>query len=147
MSPKELQELLIEIKSEIPEINSTWLVVDDSQLGNTLENKSLSDNAYLIGVMPNYGTLAKNQDNYKETITSQLLILEKTDYSELTQDEFIAVFERTYQIMRKVKLLLISKMEERCYSQLYNLDVDALDAFPVWKKSQCNGWSLDLEFN
>ena len=41
MSPKELQELLIEIKAEIPEINSTWLVVDDS-LGIPSKIKALA---------------------------------------------------------------------------------------------------------
>ncbi|MDY3362629.1 hypothetical protein PG623_01300 [Riemerella anatipestifer] len=146
MSPKLFYELLQEIKAEVPGINKAWLVVDDSQLGNTLESREKEDNAYLVGVLPRYGTEAINVDAIGDTVTTQILVLEKTDYSELTEDEFIAVFERTYHLMKKVKDLLIVKISDPCYMPTDRLDLNGLDFDPVWKKSQCNGWSLDIQF-
>ncbi|MBT0549187.1 hypothetical protein [Riemerella anatipestifer] len=146
MSPKLFYELLQEIKAELPGINKAWLVVDDSQLGNTLESREKEDNAYLVGVLPSYGTEAINVDAIGDTVTTQILVLEKTDYSELTEDEFIAVFERTYHLMKKVRDLLIVKISDPCYMPTARLDLNGLDFDPVWKKSQCNGWSLDIQF-
>ncbi|WP_018676130.1 hypothetical protein [Riemerella columbina] len=145
MSPKLFNELLQEIKSEIEGINKAWIVVDDSQLGNTLERREKSDNAYLVGVLPSYGTDAINADAIKDTMVSQIMVLEKTDYSELSEEEFIEVFERTYQLMRKVRNILIRKISDPCYMPMANIDLNALDFDPVWKKSQCNGWSLDIQ--
>lgn len=143
MSPKEYNEFLQELKSEIEGINKAWLVVDDSQLGNTLERRSAEDNAFLVGVLPSYGTNGK-RDAVKDTLVSQLLIIEKTDYSELTEEEFVNIFERTYQLAKKVRNFLIEKMESGCYISFANLDIDGIEIVPIWKKSQCNGWSVEF---
>ncbi|VDH05861.1 hypothetical protein [Bergeyella zoohelcum] len=144
MSPKELREFIHELKTEIKGINRAWLVIDDSQLVNTLEQREKVDNAYIIGVLPSYGTRVKHNDAYKRTLISQILILEKTDYSELTEDEFIDVFERTYQLAKKVADKLVEKISENCFSPELMLEIDDLNIVPVWKKGQCNGWSVEF---
>ncbi|EKB59069.1 hypothetical protein [Bergeyella zoohelcum] len=144
MSPKQLYELIQELKSEVVGINSAWVVVDDSQLGNTLEQKTKEDGAYLIGVLPSYGSVA-HSGSIRETTISQLLIVEKTDYSDLSQNEFIDVFERTYQLTKRVKEILVEKVESGCYPQMFHLDLSNLNMSPIWKKSQCNGWVLDWD--
>lgn len=144
MSPKELREFLFEIKTKIEGINKTWLVVDDSQLGNSLEQRAVSDNAYLVGVLPSYDARIRNADSIKDSIISQILILEKTDYSELSEDDFIDVFERTYQIAKAVKQELLAKVGTGCFSSGVLMDITEINIVPIWKKSQCNGWSIDF---
>lgn len=144
MSPKQLYELIQELKSEVVGINSAWVVVDDSQLGNTLEQKTKEDGAYLVAVLPSYGSVA-HSGSIRETTISQLLIVEKTDYSDLSQNEFIDIFERTYQLTKRVKEILVEKVESGCYPQMFHLDLSNLNMSPIWKKSQCNGWVLDWD--
>lgn len=143
MSPKEYYELIQEIKSSVEGIGRAWLVVDDSQLGNTLEAKSKEDNAFLIGVLPSYGA-SGDYDAIRETLLSQLLVVEKVDYSELTEEDFVQVFERTYRLALMVRDFLIQKLGSGCYSYVGFLDIDDLEIVPVWKKSQCNGWSIEF---
>lgn len=145
MSPLEFRELLNEIKAEIPEIKTIIPVIDDSQLVNTLEKRKKEDNLLLVGVLPSHGTTGSNTDNVKETTVGQLMILEKTDYSSLTSDEFWLMFERCYQAIKKVREILIRKATEDCLPYLTNLDVNALNIDPEWRKGECNGYSLDFD--
>lgn len=142
MSPKEFREFLHETKTAINGINKAWLVVDDSQLGNTLEQSLQSDNAYMVGVLPSYGSKGRSIDAVQGTMVSQIFIVEKTDYSDLTDDDFIDVFERTYQLAIAVRDRLVEVLASGCYAGNGNLDLDNLEIVPVWKKSQCNGWSI-----
>lgn len=144
MTPKEFREFIQETKTEIDGINSAWIVVDDSQLGQSLEQRSKDDNAYLIGVLPSYEAQVRNSDNVKDAIISQILVLEKTDYSELTEDEFIDVFERTYQIAKSVAERLQNKLDGGCFFAGSMLLLEDLEIIPIWKKSQCNGWSINF---
>lgn len=144
MTPKEFREFIQETKTEIDGINRAWIVVDDSQLGQSLEQRSKDDNAYLIGVLPSYEAQVRNSDNVKDAIISQILVLEKTDYSELTEDEFIDVFERTYQIAKSVAERLQNKLDGGCFFAGSMLLLEDLEIIPIWKKSQCNGWSINF---
>lgn len=145
MSPFELRELLVEIKNQFPEINKTFGVVDDSMLANKTSILKKEDNIILVGVLPNYSTSGKNSDNYVETPVTQLLFLEKSDYSDMTDDQFWELFQRTYTIMKKVKNWLIEKIEDGCFESIRFLDLNSLDGSAVWKKAECNGYSLDIE--
>lgn len=144
MTPKEFREFIQETKTEIEGINRAWIVVDDSQLGQSLEQRSKEDNAYLIGVLPSYEAQVRNSDNVKSAIISQILVLEKTDYSELTEDEFIDVFERTYQIAKSVAERLQNKLDGGCFFGGSMPLLEELEIIPIWKKSQCNGWSINF---
>lgn len=144
MTPKEFREFIQETKTEIEGINRAWIVVDDSQLGQTLEQRSKEDNVYLIGVLPSYEPQVRNSDNVKDAIISQILVLEKIDYSELTEDEFIDVFERTYHIAKRVEERLQNKLDGGCFFGGSMPLLEELEIIPVWKKSQCNGWSINF---
>ena len=145
MSPIEFRELLAEIKAEIPEINTTIPVIDDSQLVSNLEKRKKSDNLLLVGVLPSYGSEGNNTDHVRQTTMCQLMILEKTDYSNLTADEFWLLFERCYQAIKKVREIIVRKAGEECLPYLVNIDVNGLGIDPVWKKAECNGYSFDFD--
>lgn len=145
MSPKQFKELLAELKAAVGAINSTMTVVDDSQLATRMQNKSTLDNIILVGVLPEYGHSGANVDSYKQNMTGQLLIVEKTDYSDLDDDQFIDLFERCYQAAEEVKKKLLALASTGCYPMLMMLDINSLDIYPVWKKAECNGYSIDLQ--
>lgn len=144
MSPFELRELLTEIKVKFPDIKKTFGVVDDSMLANKTADISNEDNFILVGVLPNYTSSATNGDNVKDSPVSQLLLLEKTDYSNLTDDEFWELFQRTYLLMKSIREWIIDQIEEGCLPYLRFMEIGALDREAVWKKAECNGYSLDL---
>lgn len=145
MTPLEFRELLAEIKAEITEIKTIIPVIDDSQLVNSLEKRRKDDNLLLVGVLPSHGTTGSNTDNVRQTTVGQLMILEKTDYSALTSDEFWLLFERCYQAAKKMREILIRKATEDCLPYLTMLDVNSMNIDPVWKKGECNGYSFDFD--
>ena len=144
MTPVQLNNLLTEIKTEIPSIKKTYALVDDSQLVNYLQDFHSADNQLLLGVFPDYGKTG-NVSGHRTTSVNMLMILEKSDYSTLTYDEYIALFERTFQTANTIVDFLISKAEMGCSSLLEHIDVEGITIEPVWRKADCNGYSINFE--
>lgn len=142
MTPIELKAMLSELKAEIPEIERTICLVDDSDLADFTENLSTSEMA-LVGVIPSYGHLGEIS-KFRTVPVFQLDIIEKTDYSALDNDQYVMLFERTLKILFRVRDLLLAKMEDGCYPMLSNIEVTSLQIDPIKNKSQCNGWSMDI---
>lgn len=142
MTPLQLKEMLSEIRSEIPEIKNTICLIDDSDLsdfaGDLETNKMV-----LVGVIPSYEHLG-NIGSFKTLPIFQLDIIEKTDYSAINNDEFVALYERTLKVLFKVRDFVLEKIEDGCYPILSNIDVASMTIDPIKKKSQCNGWSMDI---
>ena len=145
MSPQQFNTLLTQLKASITEINSAWLVIDDSQLVKTLAEKYKEDNMFLVGVLPSYGTSGSNADSYRNQTTAMLFILEKIDYSDLDQEQFIEVFEETYQVAKAVREKILNLATEGCSGFLRDIFVDSIRIDPEWKKSDCNGWSISFD--
>lgn len=144
MTPVQLNNLLTEIKNNISAIKKTYAVVDDSQLVNYLQELYSSDNQILLGVFPDFG-FTGNVSGYRKTSVQMMMILEKADYSTLTYEEYIALFERTYQTAEAIVRFLINKSEMGCSSLLEHIDVGGITIEPIWKKADCNGWSINFE--
>lgn len=145
MSPQQFNTLLENLKSKVSEINSAWLVVDDSQLVKTLGEKYSEDNMFLVGVLPNYGTSGSNADSWKNTTQGMIMVLEKTDYSDLDQAQFIDVFERTFQAAKKIREAMLILATEGCSGFLRDIYVDSIRLEPEWKKADCNGWNISFD--
>ncbi len=145
MSPSQLNVLIQQLKETDPAINAAWMVVDDSQLTKNLAERGAYENMFLVAVLPNYGTTGTNADNYRTTTQGMLMILEKTDYSELSQEELIAVFERTFVVAERLRNSLLEQATTGCAHFLRNMFVDSLQLEPLWKKADCNGWSLTFD--
>lgn len=147
MGPLNLKNLLTHLNTEIDEINKDWIVINDSHVGQILSEVSTNENIFLIGLLPNYDTQGQDSDNFRTVAFSQLLILEKTDYSDLNQEQFLEVFQRTFAVTEQIRDLLIEySAEKQCqFPYLMQLDINSLRMEPIYKLSQCNGWSLEIE--
>lgn len=147
MDPLSLQNLLTHFQNQIAEINKTWMVINDSHVGNILSEVSIEDNMFLVGILPVYGTDAENSDNFRTVTYGQFLIVEKTDYGNLSQQDFIDVFQRTFKVAEMIRNALIEySAEKQCeFPYLMQLDINSLQMDAVYKLSECNGWSLEFE--
>lgn len=143
MEPLSLKNILDRLQRDVPEINKNWIVVNDSHLGNSLQDMELKDNLFLVGLLPSYDTNGSDVDNYKTATFGQLILVEKTDYSELSPEMFIDVFQRTFKVIEKIRDLLCEYASSGCEAGLFQLDISSLKMDPIYKLSQCNGWSLE----
>jgi len=146
MDPLNLKNFLIHLQSQFTEINRNWMVVNETHVGNILSEVSQEENAFLIGVLPTYDTDGESSDNYRTVAYGQFLIVEKTDYSNLDQEQFLDVFQRTFKITEQIRDLIIRySAEKQCaFPFLMEIDINSLKMDPVYKLYQCNGWSLEF---
>ena len=146
MSPFELREMLVELKAKTPGINKILPVVDDSMLANKVSDLSSSDNMVLVGVLPRYASNGQNVDNVRTVPVTMLMVLEKCDYSGLSEDQFWEKYERTFQTIQKIKDEIIRMVSDDCPGYLSAIDVNSMEITPVWGKVECCGWTIDLDF-
>jgi hypothetical protein len=69
--------------------------------------------------------------------------MEKVDYKTLKGDEYINVFQRTLEVAKKMIRFFFGTDGERCLSM--DLDYASLKVYPVAKKSQCNGYVIEID--
>lgn len=143
MTPLELKELLSEIKSEIPEINTAKTVVDDADITRFVGDLNTDHNMVLIGAIPSYSHKGKISA-FQMLPVFTLFVMEKCDYSSISNDEYIVLLDRTFAVMVKVRDFLLEKIEDGCYELLNGLDVTAMEIDPAKHKADLNGWSMDI---
>jgi len=140
------KDYLKEIQDDCPEINKNKLVVDDSQLTNYLGSHKRADNIMLIGVLPEFGANATNPDNFLLRGSTLLMVLEKTNYSNENYDSYFQIFENTYIVAEKIVKKLLSDATRGC-TYLRYLQPQSIQVVPVWNKSECEGWSIQFNFD
>lgn len=144
-----LYEWLIETKAKITEINSVELVVDDSELVNQMERKKPADNYILVSIIPEFNTAPSNGvDAILHNNFLMFMVLKKLDYSSFkSQDERIAFWNESQQVMKKLEAELIGAIEtgaEGLCPEFMGLDEKTISIQPVWKFAQGNGWMLTV---
>lgn len=142
-----LKEYLAECKASIEAINSTMLVVDDSQIVDKMASRQDKDNQILVAVIPEFDSApSTSEDAIQDNNFLAFLVLEKTNYSALNDDKEILIWERTQKTIEllRQKLLLDSDPDEGSGTcpEMQFLDVTSIKIQPVWKLAQCNGWIL-----
>lgn len=142
-----LREFLVETKSEISEINYTQLVADDSELEKFMQERKTTDNTLLFGVLPEF-QLRGSEDSVKWNNQLLFFIVEKTNDRNLTHDQYLDVFARTQEVVRKFVFKIIEDKQNNelmgC-SFLRELDESSIEVSLVWRKAQCNGWLITFD--
>lgn len=142
-----LREFLAETKAEISEINYTQLVADDSELEKFMQERSVSDNTLLFGVLPEF-QLRGSEDQVKWNNQLLFFIVEKTNDKNLTHDQYLDVFARTQAVVKKfVEGIIEKKLNQElmgCHF-LREIDESSIDVSLVWRKAQCNGWLITFD--
>jgi hypothetical protein len=147
IDPNTLREKIFEIKPEIPEIKSVKFVVDDDELASELKDHSINDNIILIVVVPSFNGFGQEDQSGIRSFL-QFFLMEKVDSKNFkTQDQYIDVFQRVLVVVRKfLKSIFPSADSDEAVDCLsMNLDYSSLKVNPITKKSQCNGWMIEVD--
>lgn len=137
------------LETAIATINYNQVIVDDSQLINFLEERTTDDNHMLFLVLPDFRNDGTNVDDIKKRTDTLILVLQKTDYSDITHDEFLDIMQETLLSAQAVEAKMISDMfdytEAGCM-YMKQLNVPSISIQPVWGLAECNGWSIEFNF-
>ncbi|MEI7486277.1 MAG: hypothetical protein WCJ72_02495 [Chryseobacterium sp.] len=138
-----LRERITEVKLEVPEINSTLFVADDDELTTAMLDHKSADNILLMVVLPSYDGFGKEDESGIRTFL-QFFILEKVDSKVFkNQDQYVDVFQKTLLVARKFVSILFGIKSNNCLP--FDLDYNSLKMYPVSRKSQCNGWVIEMD--
>lgn len=142
----ELKAMLDGYMAELPEVNYTNTVIDDSQLANIVKKISEDENMLLVGVVPDY-TSETNEDEEAFMLrnSTEVLVLKKTDYSRYNHEDFMAMMDETLAVAEKlIEFLVRDKYSGTGCAKLPFLNEQSIQATPVWRKSECNGWMVSF---
>lgn len=142
IDPNTLREKVAEMKSSVIEIQSIQFVVDDDELSSKLTDHGVKENMFLGVVLPSYDGFGKEDESgYRSFL--QFFIMEKVDYKTMKGEDYINVFQRTLMVAKKMIRFFFGVDGERCLSM--DLDYNSLKVYPVAKKSQCNGYVIEID--
>lgn len=143
----ELKEYMAEMQDHLANVNTSHLLLNESEVTNFLLEKKTSDNQMMLVIMPDARSRAKDEDNVHMNNSLAFLFMEKTNYSASRKDEWIAIFERTQETAIAFTRKLI---EDRVYGKCgFNrfLDTNNISIEPLTNLASCNGWSVEVYFD
>lgn len=143
----ELYDYIEELQLALPQVKKSHLVVNQSEVVNYLNEMREADNQLMLCIIPDAKTTARDEDNINFNNSLGFLFLEKTEYSNTKNAEWIAVFSRTQEsILAFVKKLVNDKTYGACGFSRY-LNVTNISIEPVTALASCNGWSVEIYFD
>lgn len=144
---REFKNYMDEIQAEIAGINLNKMVTSEKQLSKYITDLQREDNALMLGLLPNFGNNSPaNADTFKLRGFTELMIMEKTDFSELTDDEFVNQYDRLFEIAVAVQNKILEDHTEGCGIMRF-LDPSSVQIVDVYNNSQCNGWTVIFTFD
>lgn len=145
---REFKNYMDEIQAEIAGINLNKMVTSEKQLSKYITDLQREDNALMLGLLPNFGNNSPaNADTFKLRGFTELMIMEKTDFSELTDDEFVEQYDRLFVIAQAVAAKLLEDHTDGSCNLLRFLDPTSIQIVDVYNNSQCNGWTVIFTFD
>ena len=144
---QQLRNYLAEKLVQIPELKTSQLIIDDSELSKFLKELKENQSPILIGVMPAYpiqGTEDITQWNNK----LMFMILDKVAYRDTDHSAYLDIFQNTQEIVRKFVYQMLEEKENAeglfC-NQMAWLEENSANVYPIWKKQGCNGWGIEID--
>jgi len=136
-----------EIQSQIAGINLNKMVTSEKQLSKYINDLQKDDNALMLTLLPNFGNNSPaSADSFRLKAYMEFMIVEKTDYSELTDEEFVSQYDRLFDIANSVANKLLEDHIEGCGIMRF-LDPTSIQIVDVYNSSQCNGWTVIFTFD
>lgn len=144
---QQLKLYMNEIQEQVPGINLNKMVTSEKQLSKYINDLQSDDNALMLGLMPNFGNNSPaHADSFKLKGYTELMIMEKTDFSELTDEEFVAQYDRLFELATVVVAKLLADHTDGCGIMRF-LDPTSIQIVDVYDNSQCNGWTVIFTFD
>ncbi|KFF26862.1 hypothetical protein [Chryseobacterium vrystaatense] len=145
IEPNTLREIVAEMRTDLPEVKSVKFVVDDDELAAELKDHSVTDNMILVVVLPSFNGFGKEDESGMRSFL-QFFLMEKVDTKTFkTQDQYIDLFQRILVVVKKFLRKLFSSDDENRNCLAMTLDYSSLKVNALTKKSQCNGWMIEVD--
>lgn len=145
---KEFKQYLIELQNEIEGINLNKMVIDETQLTKYINDMYSDQNALLLGLLPNFGNNnPRDADGLIWRGYTEFMIVEKTDYSTLTETELVDQYDRLYIIIDKIKDKIINDHTNDTCGFLRGLVPSGFQIVEIFNLAQCNGWTMTVSFD
>lgn len=141
-----LRTYLQDLETNIEGINRNRMVIDKSQLTKYLNDHQTTQNYLLIGVLPDMSGKGETADQFLLKNTTQLMVLQKTTYSEVNYEQFYKIFEDVYNVITLILNKMLSDSLTGC-NEMRMLNAQSIQIIPVWNESSCNGWKILFNFD
>ena len=136
---------LVACKDAISEINHIEMIIDDSQLANRISEVHVADNLLLYGVLPDYGGDYRDEEGVMYDNGLDFLILKKTEYTDVSYNEFNDLMQETLMVARKFLTFVYGeKNNPNTCPTFYYLKEGSEKITPVWAKAGCNGYMVSF---
>lgn len=141
-----LREFLLEIKTAIPAIKSTQVIISDSDFKQFLKERKISDNTNLFVVAPNHGIVGR-EDASKYDNQLQFFFFDKIVEKDLKYDAKLDLYNKIQGIVQQfMQYLLDAKSGENedfndCGLFQY-LDEESVDIVLFWDGFECRGYEV-----
>lgn len=143
----QILDFISQAKTEIPAINFTDLVADDSELVSILKDRKETENHYLIGVIPDYN-LQGNENTLKWNNKLMFMVLSKASSRSITKAERNTIIGETQETAKALVYFLLEKKsgDNGDFCGIMNEVVEESIAMSVvWEKAQCHGWIVEMD--
>ncbi|EHO13811.1 hypothetical protein [Myroides odoratimimus] len=141
-----LKEFVAECKSDIQAIKATDIVVSTDEVAKLMKEHNEENNILMIAIVPEHDIKGKEDSAMVDNGTI-FYFLEKTDYSEVTQDGYLEVFERTQLVAKEFVEKILSDKEDNKFCGLFqHLADNVFQISPIKALSSCNGYFVNVSF-
>src|SRR5690606_4290564 len=89
---------------------------------------------------------ARDIDDAMLTPSTAFYVLKKTDYSHYNHDEFLEIFEETFNQCQDIVKKMLEDASQGCQVIRY-LKPESIVITPVWGKASCNGWVINFNLD
>jgi len=145
---QDFKNYMDEIQEQIAGINLNKVVTSEKQLTKYLSDLERDQNALMIGLMPNFGNNSPSSgDAFRLKGFTELMIFEKTDFSELTEEKYVSQSDRLFAIAQLVNDKLLEDHLKGSCNIMRFLDPTSIQIVDVYNNSQCNGWTVVFTFD
>lgn len=140
-----VQEYMDDIKLNIPEIKTTYLVIDDSQITDIVKDLKESDNLILLGIVPSSEAEGQDEDDVKDKDIMAFLVLKKAD-RKVKHKTFVEnlILCQKAAIAIKNKLAVDKQEYNNGCSFLNLLHVPSLRVDPIWSLAGTDGYEINF---
>lgn len=147
ITPLILQSICNDLVTAINGLNSTFVVIDDSQLENFLKELEDDQNNVLIGIIPQYKGLG-DFDNARLSNPITFMCLHRSNSKNIDHQEFLEILNvAALQCYEIFKYFLYESDQNKDYCNITNNFITkSVNIYPVWWKYECNGYAIDVEF-
>lgn len=141
-----LREFVVEVKTAIPAIKYTQVIITNDEFVKFLEERRGSDNTMLFAVIPEHG-ISGQEDRTKYENYLQFFFIDKSAEKDLKHDAKLDIYDKIQGIVSDFMRLILeaksgdSDIFDGC-DMLNELNEESVEIKTFWDGLQCRGYEV-----